>query len=161
MTVCHPLVSLRAEGIRGSWAEHPTQLLGRGDGQGAGEIAADIRSGFAILPLQGCKERQLAVEEPSAVSICQQQHLQKRSCQSAASARQLLLPCPQTHRALAVPPHALNQRREGTRSQGDPCQPSTMVPGWPTPHHTCATGSLWSTASPAALPPFPLQTSSS
>ena len=70
MMVCLPLALLQAEGLRGSRAEHPTQLLRGGDGQGAGEVAAEIGGGFPVLPLQGRKERQLAVEEPSAVSIC-------------------------------------------------------------------------------------------
>ena len=70
-----PLAFPQAEGPRGSRAQHPTQLLGRGDGQGAGEVAADVGGGFPILPLQGRKERQLAVEEPSAVSVCQHQRL--------------------------------------------------------------------------------------
>lgn len=79
--VCSPLAFLQAAGLRGSWAELLTQLLDRGDRQRAGEVAADIGSGFPILPLQGCKERQLAVQEPRAVSICDHQHLPREGAE--------------------------------------------------------------------------------
>lgn len=51
--VCSLLAFLQAARLRGSRAEHPTQLLDRGDRQGAGKVAADVGGGFPILPLQG------------------------------------------------------------------------------------------------------------
>lgn len=115
--------------MRGSGAEHPTQLLDRGDRQGAGEVAADVGSGFAILPLQGCEERQLAVQEPSAVSICDHQHLPREGAVRARA--QPVPPGPLTCWGWqCLPTHTPRMGRgaEGTRSSPPPGSHSGHIP---------------------------------
>lgn len=132
--VCSLLAFLQAAGLRGSRAEHPTQLLDRGDRQGAGKVAADVGGGFPILPLQGRKERQLAVEEPSTVSICDHQHLPREGAVRARehSQHQPAGPsCPTDMlRAGSVPPHTLPRWGEDRELKGPTpalCQGPTVV----------------------------------
>lgn len=144
MPVCPTLAFPRAARLRGSRAEHPTQLLDRGDRQGAGEVAADIGSGFPILPLQGCKERQLAVEEPSAVSICDHQHLSREGAVRAREHRQRQPAGPSTPlmlRAGSVPPHTLSKWRGDGQLKGSTpglCHGPTVV----TPYNASAGKSM-------------------
>lgn len=90
----HPPAGKQGVGVGGgSLAEQPPQLLGRGNGQGAGEVAAEVGGGFPVLPLQGRKERQLAVQEPGTVPVCQHQHLQEKERESWGGAQPAGTPC--------------------------------------------------------------------
>lgn len=126
----HPPAGKQGVGVGGgSLAEQPPQLLGRGNGQGAGEVAAEVGGGFPVLPLQGRKERQLAVQEPGTVPVCQHQHLQEKERESWGGHSRLGPP---------VPP-----KDRGDRNQ-HPAPPAPQLP----PKNS-ASGQHWAGGSPS------------